>query len=92
MRFIIETNTEDAKKNLVEFVDNSEGIEPITGYDPIEKLTSQVEKMYQAFSEFKSHRGSWRILNYYLRGRDIAQNEIDRVLEGVEEFMSQVKE
>lgn len=84
MRYIIETDRPDL---ISQFKDD----EVISEYDPVERLTKRVEKMKAAFDEFKAHRGSWRVMNYYLRGRGVAQSEIDTVLSGVEEFLEQVK-
>lgn len=80
MRYIIETN----KTELIsQFTED----ELVDQYEPIEKLTARVEKIHQAFNDFKKTRGSWQIMNYYLRGRGISQAEIDKVLSGVEEFL-----
>lgn len=88
MRYIIETNNHEAISQLVE---SNQDTELITQYEPVERLTARVEKMKQAFDEFRASRGNWRIMNYYLRGRGIAQNEIDTVLNGLEEFFQQIE-
>ncbi len=88
MRYIIETENNDLIKD---FIEGRIDAEIIDQYDPIEKLTSRVEKMNQAFNDFKKNRGSWRIMNYYLRGRGISQTEIDNVTQGIEEFLALVK-
>lgn len=88
MRYIIETENQNLIKD---FIEGRSDAQIIDQYDPIERLTGRIEKINQAFTEFKKNRGSWRILNYYLRGRGIAQNEIDNVLQGVEEFLSLAK-
>ncbi len=87
MRYIVETNIKDL---IEDFVEGRTDVELIDSYEPIERLTERVEKMSTAFKDFKTHRGSWTILNYYLRGRGISQAEIDRVLGGVEKFMESV--
>lgn len=85
MRYVIDT-----KKETIEELQQKNAIELIDSYEPIERLTTRVEKMHQAFKEFKNNRGSWKILNYYLRGRGLSQNEIDSVTDGIEEFLKLV--
>lgn len=86
MRYIIQTENKELIQGLVD----GEQVELIDGYEPLERLTGRMEKLRIALEEFKASRGSWKILNYYLRGRGIAQGEIDTVLAGVEEFMKNV--
>lgn len=88
MRYIIETETPDLVK---QFTEGRTDVSLIDQYDPIEKLTGKVEKMRIAFEEFKKSPGSWRIMNYYLRGRGVSQSEIDNVLGSVEEFLKQIR-
>ncbi len=68
MRYIIETDT---KELMEDFVKGRTDATLIDSYEPIERLTKRVEKLSSAFKEFKQNRGSFTILNYYLRGKGI---------------------
>ena len=88
MRYIIDTDT----KSLIEdFIEGRTDVEIVDKYEPIEKLTARIEKMRLAFEEFKKNRGSFKVLNYYLRGRGLAQREIDNVFRKLEDFFDLVK-
>ena len=86
MRYVVETNAKD----FIEGLADDGTLTIIEKYEPIERLTARMEKMRMVFLDFKKNRGSWKILNYYLRGKGIAQYEINNVLAGVEKFLEEI--
>lgn len=87
MRYILETNTPEL---IQDFVNGRSDVEIVESYEPVERLTARVEKIHQTFMEFKAQRGSWNILRTYLKGKNITNVEIDKVLSGVEDFLKEV--
>jgi len=86
MRYLIEPKNRKAEEELVK----NEHLKVITSYDPIQKLTADVEKIGVALREFKKTGVSWDIFNYYLRGRGIPQQTIDSVMGEVKEFFRKI--
>lgn len=82
MRYIIEPKTKKAEQELLE----NERLKIITRYDPVEKLSVDVEKLGAALKEFKASGVNWRVFNYYLRGRGLSQSMIDAVMGEVKDF------
>lgn len=82
MRYIIEPKNKKAEEELLA----NDKLKVVTKYDPVEKLGAEVEKIGAALKEFKEGGVSWRVFNYYLRGRGLSQTMIDLVMGEVQDF------
>ena len=84
MRYILDTDNPRLMKKLLE--KNEGSIELVQKYEPIEVLTSRVEKLGRLLEEYKDSGANWEILNYYLRGKGISQIMINSVMKGIKSF------
>lgn len=87
MRYILEVNTKKKEKFLADFVADND-IEVITQYEPLEKISKEVEKLGVALREANKNAGSKEVLNYYLRGRGISQGVINAVMGPLKDFFN----
>lgn len=88
MRNIVHTEDQEKHAMLVDFCMRHEGID-LKESDQLEEVTNKVRLMGEAIKEFKAKGINMNVLNYYLRGRGVAQRDIDNVQKGVEQFFSE---
>ena len=85
MRYIIEVDNEKTDRHLRDFLADNK-IEIVDKYEPIEQLSTEVEKLGRALKAAKANPGNWHMLNYYLRGRGISQSTVDGVMKPITDF------
>jgi hypothetical protein len=89
MRYIIDVKDKKTEKYLQDFIlDNN--VEKVDVYEPIERLSVEVEKLGRALREAKAAPGSWEVLNYYLRGRGVSQSTIDATMGPLTDFFKNI--
>lgn len=88
MRYLVSVTKkqEEKFKQLL----HDQDIRIVDKYEPVVALTEKVEKMGAALKEFKATGATWDIFNYYMRGKGIAQADIDGVMGVAIEFFKKV--
>lgn len=92
MRYIIEIKNKKADEALAVFLQEqgAKNVDIITSYEPVERLTKEVEKVGAALREYKHSGVSWSVLEKYLRGNGHSQKTIDGLLKDVKTFYRQM--
>ena len=92
MRYIIEVKNKKADEALATFLQEqgAKNVDIITSYEPVERLTKEVEKVGAALREYKASGVSWTILEKYLRGNGHSQKTIEALLGDVKRFYRQM--
>ena len=92
MRYIIEVKNKKADEALSVFLQEQkqDNIDIITSYEPVERLTKEVEKVGAALKEYKTSGVSWTVLEKYLRGNGHSQKLINSMLKDVKTFYRQM--
>lgn len=90
MRYTIEAKTKKQEGTIEEFVKKN-NIKIVDAYDPIEKVSRDVDKLGIAMRRFQKSDIDWSIFNDYLRGNGHSQKLIDSVLGDVKQFFVRMK-
>ena len=93
MRFLIEPKSQEAETKLRDILladTEHKEYELISEYEPIEKLSGQVERVGNALKEFKESGINWYIFSTYMRGRGISGTLLKRVMKPMKEFFEEV--
>lgn len=86
-RIVIEAKTQKAEKAIEKLATESV-IEIVDRFNPITRLSAEVEKLGRALRDYKKSEGSYEVMMYYLRGRGVSQGSIDEVMKGVKQFFA----
>lgn len=92
MRYIIEVKNKTAVQSLGEFLQKqgAKNVDIITSYEPVERLTKEVEQVGAALREYKQSGVSWSVMEKYLRGNGHSQKVIDSLLKDIKTFYRQM--
>ena len=86
MRHIVKTESDEDLGDLIHSVKDRDGVE-VEG--SVGDLGKKVQMLATALKEFKDSGGNMEVLNYYMRGKGIAQRDIDNVMDGIESFFAE---
>jgi len=90
MRYIIEPTDAKSQERLLKFIQEDKAFNLVSSYDPIENLSTRVEKLGIALREFKASGVNWTVFKFYLRGRGLSNQIVDNVMGKVEDFFKEV--
>lgn len=91
MRHVIQINDKRTEDALARFLkEHEKTAKVVDNYDPIVRLSDEVEKMGGALRQFKQNGATWDVFYYYLRGLNIPASHIDSVMDGTKKFFATV--
>lgn len=81
-RYIIESSYPELR-DVIAGLDDTEIVDE---YDPMERLNAKVEKIGAALREFKEGN-TWRLFLTYMRGKGISNQDVEKVVDGIDSFL-----
>lgn len=92
MRYIIETKNKKAEEKLTVFMQEvgASQIDFIDSYEPVERITKEVEKVGNALREYKKSGVSMEVMRTYLKGKGHSMSTINDLMGDVNDFLKKI--
>ena len=89
MRYTIDAKSKKIEGIIEDFI-KKEKLELVEKYDPLGKISKDVETMGLALRKFQRSGIDWDVFNTYLRGKGAPQETIDAVIGDVKDFFLKI--
>jgi hypothetical protein len=91
-RYILEVKNKKADERLAVFMQEvgASQIDYIDSYEPLERITKEVEKVGNALREYKKSGVSMDIMKTYLKGKGHSLSTINDLMGDVNEFLKKI--